>query len=129
MEKHTKQIRVRVSEEFETLIIFYAGFHGIDKSKAIRELIEIGLMKKAHIGLLKKIQDELRQKNPDPMTVETCEKCGTIADKLLIYHIDKNTRNTDSKNRVVLCINCFSSLQRFIQKYNAKEKFVAWFLL
>lgn len=126
MREQTEQIRARVSAKMHKLILEYAAFQGTDKSKAIRELLMEGLIKMTGMGMLKRIQEKLR--NSDPKTfLEQCERCGS-REKLGIQHIDGNIYNMSSENQICLCRNCIRNLEKFMRK-NPEERFAIWFFL
>lgn len=121
----TKVIPLRLAEDLVNIITDYAAFFGLNRSEALREIIKEGLLRKAYIGMLKRWQYKNRARNPILNAVK-CDKCNGI-DDLKIYHIDRNIRNTDPDNLVILCDRCIIRLENFIKKYNPKEKFAAWF--
>jgi len=133
-EKDTEQkiatVITRITITLNNLLKEYSAFTNKSKSRIIREFIEEGLIKYAHIGLLKrwgKNREFVKNwmQNPNKWV---CEKCKYIKD-VKIYHIDGNIYNTDPENIVFLCEPCLINLQRFTRKYNPKEKFAAWFFL
>jgi len=121
----TKVIPVRLAEDLANMIADYAAFFDMNRSEALREIIKEGLLRKAYVGLLKRWQIKNRSRNPILNAVK-CDKCDAI-EGLKIYHIDRNIRNTDPDNLVILCEGCIVRLEKFIKKYNPKEKFAAWF--
>jgi len=123
----TKPIPVRFSENLNNLVKTYASFKGITISEGLRELVKEGLYRKAHAGLLKRLQDDFSKRNP-LVKMNGCDKCDSHKD-VRIYHIDGNIRNFTPENLALLCINCVKQLNEFMQKYNPKEKFVTWFYL
>jgi hypothetical protein len=50
--------------------------------------------------------------------MKSCEICG-ISDQLQIHHKDKNRKNNDRKNLMVLCINCHSDEHKNMGDINA----------
>ena len=127
MQEQTEQLRVRLPKSLFKLIKFYVDYYGTDRSKAVRELLLEGLVRTSYIGLLERLTENLRNKHPDPMMDQhECEKCNRKT-KLRIYHIDGNVRNLEPKNLIILCEDCQIGLRRFIQKYDPKERFVAWY--
>ena len=127
MKEQTEQLRTRLPKKLLKLIDFYVDYYGTDRSKAVRELLLEGLVRTSYIGLLERLAETLRNEHPDPMTSQRkCEKCGG-ENVLGIYHIDGNVRNLEAKNLIILCKDCQIGLRRFIQKYDPKERFVAWY--
>lgn len=123
----TKPIPVRLSENSNNLVRTYAAFKDISISKALRELIKEGLYKKAHVGLLKRLEEDFSKRNP-LVHMNGCDKCNSHKD-VRIYHIDGNIRNFIPQNLALLCVPCVKQLKEFMQKYNPREKFVTWFYL
>lgn len=126
MREQTEQLRTRVSPKLYKLIIEYAAFRDIDKSKAIREILMEGLIKMTGIGMLKRLQEQLRDKDPKSF-LDQCEKCGS-REELGIQHIDGNIYNLNSENQICLCRNCKRNLEKFMRK-NPEERFAIWFFL
>lgn len=123
----TKVIPVRMDAKMHELVSEYAILFGMNKSEALREIIKEGLITKSHVGLLKNWQRKAIQRNPK-LEVTNCEKDGCErTNDLIFYHIDGNIMNWRKDNIAVLCKPCVIRLQDFIQKYNPKEKFAAWF--
>lgn len=122
----TNPIPVRLSDNVRNMISDYAAFFDVSMSQALREIIKEGLMRKTHLGLLKKWQEKVRHRNPMLSMGGKCDKCR-LGEDLKIRHIDGNIRNFDTENLAVLCEDCVRKLNRSLQKYNPKEKFAAWF--
>ena len=122
-----KPIPVRLSKNLRNIVDDYAEFRGLSRSEALRELIREGLYHKAHVGLLKRLQEKFAKRNP-MMKMNGCDKCGSHK-KTVIYHIDGNIRNFASENLGILCTGCVKKLLKFIQAYSPKEKFITWFYL
>lgn len=125
--RKTNPIPVRLNEDLNNLVKTYASFGDISISEALRKLIKEGLYRKAHAGLLKRLQDDFSKRNP-LVNMNGCDKCGSHED-VKIYHIDGNIRNFIPENLALLCTKCIIKLNEFMQKYNPKEKFVTWFYL
>ena len=123
----TKPIPVRLSKNLHNLVDDYAEFCGINRSEALRELIREGLLQKAHVGLLKALQEKFAKRNP-MIQMNGCDKCGSHIDTK-IYHVDGNIRNFASENLAILCNGCLTKLLKFMQTYSPKEKFAIWFHL
>lgn len=118
------KISLRMEDELYNMIIDYAGFVGIDASKALRELLKEGLMKKLTSKLFSSWQEKIEKRNP--FNFEYCDKCGTTSD-LQFYHIDGDINNFESNNITVICKGCLRKLQKYIMQYNPREKFLRWF--
>lgn len=126
MKEQTEQIRIRIPAKMHKLILEYAAFQGINKSKAIRELLMEGLIKMTGIGMLKRLQETLRDRDPKAF-MEQCERCGS-REKLGIQHINGNIYTVSSENQICLCRNCIRNLEKFMRK-NPEERFAIWFFL
>jgi len=124
---NNKPIPVRLSRNLRNLVKDYAEFLGISRSEALRQLIREGLVQKAHIGLLKRLQEQFAKRNP-MMKMNGCDKCGSHK-KTKVYHIDGNIRNFASENLAILCEDCIKILIEFMQTYSPKDKFITWFYL
>lgn len=123
-------IAVRITKTTNRYLLEYAAFMDKSKSEIIRTFVREGLIKHAHIGLLKQWNENREYtkewlKNPNG---RLCEKCDYNKD-VVIYHIDGDIENFDSENIVFLCRPCLINLQRFLRRYDPKEKFASWFFL
>lgn len=121
----TKPIPVRLDLKLYNFIRDYALLVDISNSEALREILKAGIIKKGHIGTLKRWEEKIKYRNP-MLTLDTCDKCANH-DNLMIYHIDGNVRNLKPENLAILCQNCVKKLNCFIRKYDPKDKFAAWF--
>ena len=131
-EKNTEEkvvtIVARITKTLDKILKEYCAFTNKSKSKVIREFVKESLIKHAHIGLLKQWGEDREfikewLNNPDKWL---CEKCD-YNKNVKIYHIDGDINNVSPENIAFLCEPCLKNLQRFIRKFNPKEKFAAWF--
>jgi len=119
-------VATRISNDLYNLIGDYASLLGVSNSEVLRELIREGLLKKSYLELIKRWQKKIEDRDP-MLEMRICEKCGKESNELKLYHIDGNVRNLNPENLAILCEDCLNNLHKFIQKYNPKEEFAAWF--
>jgi len=127
-DEKTELISLRLSKTLNDRLMEYSLFVDVTKSEIIREFIKEGLIKHAHIGMLKRWQISRKYVNDfmEHRRKWVCEKCGYNKD-VKIYHIDRDVTNTSPDNIVFLCKFCVNKLDRFMRKYDPQEKFAAWF--
>jgi 5-methylcytosine-specific restriction endonuclease McrA len=142
--KH-KYVPVRIDEEMLDTIDRYAILHGIDRSKAIRELLRFGLVNRANIEMREKFSEMLTvkwlaiQEKTTKLINEgknlilvrdnfTCQKCHSNS-KLTVYHINRDPLNSNPSNLITLCEDCISRAEKYTPKRRVIEDFLEWFYL
>jgi metal-responsive CopG/Arc/MetJ family transcriptional regulator len=118
-------ITVKMEKNVEDLIDQYAGFMGLNRSEAIRDLITEALFMKTKHVQFKRLEEYIMRRDPFKFRTE-CEHCG-IKDNLVIFYIDGNVENFKSENIITLCKKCLTEFELFRLKQNVKERFIEWF--
>lgn len=113
------------NKKLQELIDQYAGFMGLKRSEAIRDLLMEALYVKTKHIQFQRLTEYTAKRDPFKYRTE-CEHCG-IKDNLIIYYIDGNINNFQSDNIITLCKKCFTEFELFRLKQNVKERFIEWF--
>jgi hypothetical protein len=118
---------------------------GLDRSKAIKQLLKAGASNMANIELVNKFQEDLHKRwieissksakiiNEGKSLILTrdimmCQKCHR-KENIEVYPIDRNPLNTLPSNLITLCKDCISKVQKYAPQRRVYEDFVEWFFL
>jgi hypothetical protein len=141
-----KPISIRLTKEMLDNIDMYAALTGIDRSKAIKELLRYGMVNRGLMELREKFQAFLNKKTSEMMDKTQhpiipsmsslitlrdegkCQKCGSTSD-IEIYHIDQNPINTNPSNLIVLCKICIQKAEKYKPRQRVTDDFLEWFFL
>jgi Arc/MetJ-type ribon-helix-helix transcriptional regulator len=118
-------VTVEMEKKLEELIDQYAGFMGLNRSEAIRELLTESLFMRTKHVQFERMKEYLAKRDPFKFRTE-CEHCKT-KENLVIYYIDGNINNMSFDNVVTLCQRCLTEFELFRLKQNVKERFIEWF--
>jgi len=118
-------ISVEMTKKVQDLIDQYAGFMGLNRSEAIRDLLTEALFMKTKHVQFERLKEYLTKRDPFKFRVE-CERCGK-KENLVIFYIDGDISNIVADNVVTLCKNCLTEFELFRLKQNVKERFIEWF--
>lgn len=143
--KVKEKVEVRLSKEQLIMVDDYAKTYSLNRSEAMRELINNGMRNKANMALSQKFLDTLNNKwleiQPKITSIINqgeslifvrdhfiCQKCHS--DKNLdIYNIDRDPLNHKAENLITLCKNCSIKAEKYTPKQRVVEDFVEWFYL
>lgn len=137
------KISIRIDNDLLAVIEQYARLVGIDKSEAIRRFCRMGVQNKANLELqeqfIEKQHSLWKSINRTTLAREgknliferdgyKCRKCRSSTD-LVVYHIDKNPLNKDSKLQITLCERCKEWAEKYSPQRRVFEDFVEWLSL
>lgn len=133
-----------MDDELISMIDKYAAFNNLDRSKAIREILKVGITNKSIMELQNKWSELMQKKWLDMVgssklinegkslimerDEHKCQKCNSTTN-LQVYSIDRDMTNNDPTNLIVLCKDCASWADKYRPKRRAKEDFLEWFFL
>jgi metal-responsive CopG/Arc/MetJ family transcriptional regulator len=143
--KVKEKVEIRLGKEQLSMIDDYCKNYGVNRSQAIREIIENGMRTKANMALSERFSANLLTKWLEIQPKITyiinqgeslifvrdhfiCQKCHTDKE-LIIYNIDRDPLNHKAENLITLCKTCASKVEKYTPKWRVVEDFVEWFYL